>query len=188
MTAIWKTRRHVGLSALLGIALVVGMAAIGSASPDHAVGGSYGKTDHARRGTCTSGQVLLGARPGVIKFFAHCRAPATGGKVGLDLLRSSIHGAHRGPGILKFSRRPSLSGEGARGRYGVCLLRNKVLGCHARANGQVRLSGSIWVRKGQRCTMRVTLEAIKPPPCNQEGECLAVLEVKVLAKGRPQGC
>lgn len=176
----------VRLGALAAAFSLVCIAGVGAAPHDVAAG-AYDKKGLVRRGMCTRGAVYLGSRPGVINFFADCHAPPSGGLVELVLFRFSVRDAHRRPGILKFSRKPSITGPGARGRDGICTLRNKVLGCRARVDGRVRVSGRIWVRKGSRCAKRVVLEVAKPPLC-EHGECLAVARVRVLANGRPGGC
>ena len=177
----------VGLGVLGIVALLVGMTVYGAASSSWTTD-IYSTEGHAGRSiaTCSSGDVSLGSQPGIINFSANCQAPHSGGVVRFDLIRYSVHDP-RHPGILKFSRRPHLTGPGVGGQYGACMLRQNVLGCHARANGRVRVSGKIWVPRARRCAKRIVLEVILPPQCNHE-ECLAAARVKVLAKGRPRGC
>lgn len=140
-----------------------------------------------RGGSCTRGEISLGSEPGIINFVAFCDARASGDRVGFDFERYSLSDLSSGTGIETFSHRPSLAGTGAVGRYGVCILRRDVLGCHAQANGPVRISGKVLVPAEGRCSKRVSLITIKLPPCFH-GECIGAPKTIVLVKGRPRGC
>jgi hypothetical protein len=165
--------------------LVIGVAlAISNSEGQAATVALYGTQQPPR---CTSGVVSLGAHPGAIDFAASCQASAWGGVVQFQILRYSARRPHSGPGIVKFSRRPRLRGPGAQGRYGACVFRRTVLGCHAHATGMVKIWGRMWVARGTRCSKRVLLETIRSVGCKKE-ECLGSLPIKILARGRPDGC
>lgn len=179
-----------GLSLAIGAVAVALIVSIGAVNGD-AVGQDRGvlrgdSKEKSRRDptTCISGKAFLGTRPGVINFVVHCHASAMGDLVRFDLQRYSFHHPHSG--IKAFSRRPSLTGSGASARYGVCLLRHDILGCRARANGRVKISGRIWVQKKRRCAKGVSLLVFEPPPCDPV--CIGAPRVKVLTRGKPRGC
>jgi hypothetical protein len=138
-------------------------------------------------GTCVSAQVFLGERPGVIKFKVACNAPHRGGIVRFSLQRSFFDSPRSQPGIKSFRHRPLLTGQGALGQYGLCVLRNDILGCRANADGSVAVLGSIAVSAGKQCQMNVLVRVIKLPPCIH-GECTGAPKSKTLASGRPSGC
>lgn len=186
------SRRTTYCFALAAIALsisLIGMTVRGGASTNHATSDAYvkrGQPQHVRA-ICTSGKVVLGTRPGVVNFSAECSGAATGDVANLVLGRYSRGGDH-GTGILRFSHRPTLTGSGAVGSHGVCLAIPGGLGCNAKADGRAKLTGRIWVRKGQQCAKRVELKTPKPPVCNSRGVCIAVARMKILARGLPRGC
>ena len=181
ITARWARTGGVALALL--ISLGVALYAVSSAPAQH----RHGRDEVGAAG-CTAGTVALGGSAGVIRFSVRCHAPATGTKVFFSLARYPGRRGSRKPGILKFSKRPGVSGPGRRGRLGTCVLRANALGCHAGATGPITITGRILVRSGRQCARRIELKTPLPPECNQRGECLTVARVRVLAKGRPRGC
>jgi hypothetical protein len=171
------------MTAVVALAIVASHGAASRLSAQSA-SSKEGKT-RLSSAPCSSGEVSLGSRPGVINFSAHCHAPASGAEVELNLLRYATHGPKH-HSVLNFSRRLSLTGPGARDRYGVCKYGLNTLSCQARVYGSVTAAGRIWVPEGQRCSQRVELEALISAPCNSV--CLAVATVKGLVSGRPRGC
>lgn len=164
--------------------------AMGSSAGVGALAGGAGRVDRTEggpRGTCTKGVVSRGQRPGAIDFEVFCQAPPAGGEVRFALQRYSFKHPRSELSIGAFRRRPPLSGAGVVSRHGVCRKGRSVLGCSGRADGQVRFSGRIWVRKAGVCAYGVTLTVAKQPRCGDEA-CVGPFEVRTLTHGRPRGC
>jgi len=173
------------------IVLLVGLltvAACGSEQASEAFPASRPKQLQAHSlGACVSAKVFLGKQPGAIKFKVSCSAPRRGGVVRFSLQRSFFDSSRSQPGIKAFRHKPSLAGQGALGQYGVCVLRNDILGCRAHADGSVVVLGNIVVSAGKQCQMNVLVRVIELPPCIH-GECTGAPRSKTLASGRPGGC
>jgi hypothetical protein len=136
---------------------------------------------------CKGGRVWLGKRPGAIDFRAECRSPSGGGLSGVFLSRSSKHGNGNRPGIHAFRIPPKVREEGGGKGTGYCRLKQHILSCTARGKGRIRIDGRIWVKPKWGCAMDVTLFVFEPAECSG-GTCSASLEVRYLARGRPEGC
>lgn len=143
--------------------------------------------EEAESPACTRGRVWLGKRPGSIEFRAVCRTRSGGGLSGVFLSRSSRYGDPNHPGIHAFRIHPKVQEIGGEKTTGYCQLKRHILACTAKGKGRIRIDGRIWVKPKWRCAMGVTLFVFEPAEC-RSGACSATLEVRYLARGRPEGC
>ena len=131
---------------------------------------------------CYHAEVSLGDRPGVIRFSVSCRATASGGHVGFSLRRGL-----RRSGIVRVSRRPLVLGLGGRRSTGRCKLTAEGAGCSAVAYKKVRIFGTLWVRRGTRCSRKTEIFVFRHSQC-VGGECLPRIGVRRLVNIKPRGC
>lgn len=135
----------------------------------------------SHRPACTRGSTLLGAGRGEIRFLVWC-APAGGGQSSrFAINRYSAKRIQAGSDIRSVSLR-----EGARDA-GNCRIVKGAVSCKVRMKRPVKVSGTILVPPGQRCSKRVLISVVEPPNC-RSGYCEAVLDLDYLANGRPRGC
>lgn len=143
---------------------------------------------------CANAQVRLGSGPREIQFVVRCVGSHDGSDVGFTLGRYSLRGRHSRQGIQAATRRPILSGPGVReSSDGSCerlargsWVRDGVY-CHAKAFGELTMSGRILTKSDRRCAMGVLITAAVRSQCNTR-VCPASAQYRTLASGRPQGC
>src|SRR5690348_7908096 len=112
------------------------------------------KAPKNERPSCVAARAWLGNQPRVINFSVRGRAKHKSERVTFSLVRYSVKDPRGGPGIHMYSRKPLTIG---RGGGAACILRHRVLGCHARASGSVKIKGRLVVSSGKRCGKRIEI-------------------------------
>ena len=129
--------------------------------------------------TCVRGSTALGVKGTSIMFAVICRAKSNGATVGF---------AVSSPEVRSFSRRPTVTGSGAREKFGSCSKdRNRPVECEAHIDGKVRIEGEFKVDPTKRCTIPISITVNEVTGC-EGGVCPAALVTREIFAGHPRGC
>jgi hypothetical protein len=170
-------------SCMMGVFL---FAACGGTSSPASTGTSVGGESAARsRGeklpatTCVDAKVSVGRGEGEVRFAVACRASARGGRVGFSVGRRLLG---------RFSHHPSVSGPGAKRRYGSCARRLKeIIDCQSFIDGRVKMVGMIAVNPKTLCSEDISVTVVESSECSRNA-CPEGAVVRQMFKGRPAGC
>lgn len=140
-----------------------------------------------KRGRCVHARVFLGTSPGAIDFVVRCIGRPPGNEVGFVVTRDILPypGVHTG--IISFRHKLPLGRAGRHQLFGNCQRLRGQIACGARVPKKVRFVGRIFVNPKRRCEWGFGITTRPPRPHEGEGWSGPDI-IRVLSRGRPQGC